>query len=110
MPCEASEGTSDMSVTLHQQLAQHLNLVRSQAWPGSCAVVVEHVAVRTDEDVAGVAGDAMLFVAREGPAVRVIDDDRKGQAFLRHVLADTDGDVWPATHTAIGRYWRDVLS
>lgn len=29
---------------------------------------------------------------------------------LRHVLADTEGDVYPATLTAMGRYWRDVLS
>lgn len=29
---------------------------------------------------------------------------------LRHVLADAEGDVYPATLTAIGRYWRDVLS
>jgi hypothetical protein len=29
---------------------------------------------------------------------------------LRHVLADTEGDVYPATLTALGRYWRDVLS
>lgn len=29
---------------------------------------------------------------------------------LRHVLADTEGDVYAATLTAMGRYWRDVLS
>lgn len=29
---------------------------------------------------------------------------------LRHVLAETEGDVYPATLTAMGRYWRDVLS
>lgn len=29
---------------------------------------------------------------------------------LRHVLVDTEGDVYPATLTALGRYWRDVLS
>lgn len=29
---------------------------------------------------------------------------------LRYVLADTDGDVYPATLTTLGRYWRDVLS
>ena len=29
---------------------------------------------------------------------------------LRHVLADTEGDIYPATLTALGRYWRDVLS
>ncbi len=29
---------------------------------------------------------------------------------LRHVLADTEGDVHAATVTALGRYWRDVLS
>ncbi|MCG5501304.1 hypothetical protein [Ectothiorhodospira lacustris] len=29
---------------------------------------------------------------------------------LRHVLADTEGDVWCGTLTSIGRYWRDVLS
>ena len=29
---------------------------------------------------------------------------------LRHVLADAEGDVYPATLTAMGRYWRDVLS
>lgn len=29
---------------------------------------------------------------------------------LRHVLADTEGDVHAATITALGRYWRDVLS
>lgn len=29
---------------------------------------------------------------------------------LRHVLADTEGDVYSATLTALGRYWRDVLS
>lgn len=29
---------------------------------------------------------------------------------LRHVLANTEGDVYPATLTAMGRYWRDVLS
>jgi hypothetical protein len=29
---------------------------------------------------------------------------------LRHVLADGEGDVYPATLTAMGRYWRDVLS
>ena len=29
---------------------------------------------------------------------------------LRYVLADTEGDVYPATLTAMGRYWRDVLS
>jgi len=31
-------------------------------------------------------------------------------AWLRHVLADAEGDVHPATLTALGRYWRDVLS
>lgn len=29
---------------------------------------------------------------------------------LRHALADGEGDVYPATLTAMGRYWRDVLS
>ena len=29
---------------------------------------------------------------------------------LRHVLADAEGDVYPATLTGMGRYWRDVLS
>ena len=29
---------------------------------------------------------------------------------LRHVLADTEGDVYCATITSLGRYWRDVLS
>jgi len=29
---------------------------------------------------------------------------------LRHVLADTEGDVYCGTLTAVGRYWRDVLS
>lgn len=29
---------------------------------------------------------------------------------LRHVLQDTEGDVYPATLTGAGRYWRDVLS
>lgn len=29
---------------------------------------------------------------------------------LRHVLAGTEGDIYPATLTATGRYWRDVLS
>lgn len=29
---------------------------------------------------------------------------------LRHVLDNGEGDVYPATLTAMGRYWRDVLS
>ncbi|MBX3423903.1 MAG: hypothetical protein KF752_20285 [Pirellulaceae bacterium] len=29
---------------------------------------------------------------------------------MRHVLADTEGDVYPGTLTAMGLYWRDVLS
>ncbi len=29
---------------------------------------------------------------------------------LRYTLADTEGDVYAATVTALGRYWRDVLS
>ena len=29
---------------------------------------------------------------------------------LRHVLSDAEGDVYAATLTAMGRYWRDVLS
>lgn len=29
---------------------------------------------------------------------------------LRHVLADTEGDVHAATVTSLGRWWRDVLS
>ena len=30
--------------------------------------------------------------------------------FLRHVLADQQGDLYVGTLTAVGRYWRDVLS
>lgn len=32
------------------------------------------------------------------------------EELFRHVLADCEGAVYPATLTAIGRYWRDVLS
>lgn len=32
------------------------------------------------------------------------------EEFFRHVLADCDGDFYVATVTALGRYWRDVLS
>jgi hypothetical protein len=29
---------------------------------------------------------------------------------MRSILADTEGDIWCGTLSAIGRYWRDVLS
>lgn len=32
------------------------------------------------------------------------------EELLRHVLADQNGDVYVGTLTAVGRYWRDVLS
>ena len=32
------------------------------------------------------------------------------EEFLRHVLADQQGDLYVGTLTAVGRYWRDVLS
>ncbi len=32
------------------------------------------------------------------------------EELIRYVLADCEGAVYPATLTAIGRYWRDVLS
>ncbi len=32
------------------------------------------------------------------------------EEFLRHVLGDCDGDFYVGTVTALGRYWRDVLS
>jgi len=32
------------------------------------------------------------------------------EEFLRHVLGDCDGDFYVGTVTAVGRYWRDVLS
>ena len=32
------------------------------------------------------------------------------EELFRHVLADSEGDVYPATLTALGLYWRDVLS
>ena len=32
------------------------------------------------------------------------------EAFLYHVLADQQGDLYVGTLTAVGRYWRDVLS
>ena len=32
------------------------------------------------------------------------------EELLRHVLADQDGDLYLGTLTAVGRYWRDVLS
>ncbi len=32
------------------------------------------------------------------------------EELLRHVLADQDGDLYVGTLTAVGRYWRDVLS
>ena len=32
------------------------------------------------------------------------------EELLRHVLADQQGDVYAATLTAVGRYWRDIMS
>ena len=32
------------------------------------------------------------------------------ETFLHHVLADQQGDLYVGTLTAVGRYWRDVLS
>ena len=32
------------------------------------------------------------------------------ETFLHHVLADQQGDLHVGTLTAVGRYWRDVLS
>ncbi len=35
---------------------------------------------------------------------------RLTEELFRHVLADQDGDIYVGTLTAVGRYWRDVLS
>ena len=56
-------------------------------------------------------GKALVFLAHhhlalyEGNACRNLTEE-----LLRHVLADQQGDVYVATLTAVGRYWRDVLS
>ncbi|MBD3331771.1 hypothetical protein GF356_02880 [candidate division GN15 bacterium] len=57
------------------------------------------------------AGGTFLFMAHhhlllyEGWGCYHITEE-----FFRHVLADCDGDFYVATVTALGRYWRDVLS
>ena len=56
-------------------------------------------------------GRALVFLAHhhllrhEGVACYQLTEE-----LFRHVLADCDGDVYVATLTAVGRYWRDVLS
>ena len=56
-------------------------------------------------------GRALVFLAHhhlaryEGNACRHLTEE-----LFRHVLADHEGDVYAGTLTAVGRYWRDVLS
>ncbi|MBT7701382.1 MAG: hypothetical protein HN700_13895 [Verrucomicrobia bacterium] len=56
-------------------------------------------------------GRAMVFLAHhhlsryEGESSYHLTEE-----LLRHVLADNDGDLYVGTMTAVGRYWRDVLS
>lgn len=56
-------------------------------------------------------GCAMVFLAHhhlmryEGNGCANLTEE-----LLRHVLSDQDGDLYVGTLTAVGRYWRDVLS
>ncbi len=56
-------------------------------------------------------GRALVFLAHHhlmrykgGESAALVEE------LLRHVLADQDGDLYVGTLTAVGRYWRDVLS
>lgn len=61
--------------------------------------------------VARRTGRALVFLAHhhltryEGEASHHLVEE-----LLRHVLADQQGDLYVGTLTAVGRYWRDVLS
>lgn len=61
--------------------------------------------------VARRTGRAVVFLSHHH--LRLFEGTRTShltEAVLRYVAADTDGDVWIGTLTALGRYWRDVLS
>lgn len=61
--------------------------------------------------VARRTGRAVVFLSHHH--LRLFEGSRTShltEAVLRSVAADTDGDVWIGTLTALGRYWRDVLS
>lgn len=104
---------------------QKLLLFPKQHHPNGCAHLAELTRV-LPKDPVNAAQIAMLkywvqFARRSGRAMVFLAHHHlllyQGNVcynltseLIRYVTSDTEGDVWCGTLTAIGRYWRDVLS